>query len=144
MADLGLTHVAFSVRDLNASIAFYKTYARMSVVSRRADEGGVRVAWLTDHMRPFIIVLIETLNPHDTPLGPFGHLGVACESRAEIDRLCALARDAGRLRSGPVENGPPIGYTAFLADPDGNSLELSFGQDIGQTLAGASEKAPQR
>ena len=38
MADLGLTHVAFSVRDLDASIAFYKAYARMSVVSRRADE----------------------------------------------------------------------------------------------------------
>jgi lactoylglutathione lyase len=49
MADLGLTHVAFSVRDLDASITFYKTYARMSIVSRRADEGGVRVAWLTDH-----------------------------------------------------------------------------------------------
>src|SRR3954452_25212881 len=141
MADLALTHVAFSIRDLDASIAFYKTYARMSVVSRRADEGGVRVAWLTDHTRPFIIVLIETPDPHDTPLGPFGHLGVACESRAEIDLLCARAREAGRMRSGPVENGPPIGYTAFLADPDGNSLELSFGQDIGGHLAGESEQA---
>ena len=47
MADLGLTHVAFSVRDLDASVAFYETYALMSVVSRRTDEGGVRVAWLT-------------------------------------------------------------------------------------------------
>jgi lactoylglutathione lyase len=143
MADLGLTHVAFSVRDLDASVAFYETYARMSVVSRRAD-AGVRVAWLTDHTRPFVIVLIETPNPHDTPLGPFGHLGVACESRAEIDRLCAAAHDAGRLRSGPVENGPPIGYTAFLADPDGNSLELSFGQEIGRSLVREPEKAAQR
>jgi catechol 2,3-dioxygenase-like lactoylglutathione lyase family enzyme len=139
MADLGLTHVAFAVRDLDASVAFYGTYARMSVVSRRADPGGVRVAWLTDHTRPFIIVLIETPDPHDTPLGPFGHLGVACESRAEVDRLCAMAREAGRLRSGPVENGPPIGYTAFLGDPDGNALELSFGQETGLTLRGRPE-----
>jgi len=144
MADLGLTHVAFSVRDLDASIAFYKTYARMSVISRRADEDGVRVAWLTDHTRPFIIVLIETSDPHDTPLGPFGHLGIACESRAEVDRLCAEAREEGRLRSGPVENRPPIGYTAFLADPDGNSLELSFGQEIGRSLAQEQEKAAER
>ena len=144
MADLGLTHVAFSVRDLDASISFYKAYARMSVVSRRADEGGVRVAWLTDHTRPFIIVLIETLDPHDTPLGPLGHLGVACESRAEVDRLCAEAREKGQLRSGPVENGPPIGYTAFLADPDGNSLELSFGQEIGWSLAQEQKKAVQQ
>jgi lactoylglutathione lyase len=144
MADLGLTHVAFSVRDLDASVAFYEAYARMSVISRRVQEEGVRVVWLTDHTRPFIIVLIETPDPHDTPLGPLGHLGVACQSRAEIDRLCAAAREEGRLRSAPVENGPPIGYTAFLADPDGNSLELSFGQEVGASLARVREETAQR
>jgi catechol 2,3-dioxygenase-like lactoylglutathione lyase family enzyme len=143
MADLGLTHVAFSVRDLDASVAFYETYARMSVISRRAQDG-VRVVWLTDHTRPFIIVLIETPDPHDTPLGPLGHLGIACESRAEVARLCAAARAEGRLRSPPVENGPPIGYTAFLADPDGNSLELSFGQEVDSSLARAPEEAARR
>ena len=32
------------------------------------------------------------------------------------------------LRRGAIDNGPSIGYTAFLADPDGNSLELSYWQ----------------
>ena len=135
MADLGLTHIALSVRDLDASVAFYEKYASMVVVDRRDQADGVRVVWLTDHTRPFIIVLIEAADPHDTPLGPLGHLGAACESRAEIDRLCAEARREGRLRRAAIENGPPIGYTAFLADPDGNSLELSFGQEVGLTVA---------
>ena len=143
MADLGLTHVALSVRDLDASAAFYERYARMTVIDRR-DQDGVRVVWLTDHTRPFIIVLIETPDPHDTPLGPLGHLGVACGSRAEVDRLCEAAREEGILRSGPVDNGPPIGYTAFLADPDGNSLELSFGQQVGMRVAQARGQAAER
>jgi lactoylglutathione lyase len=142
MADLGLTHVALSVRDLDASVAFYEKYARMAVVDRREQEGGVRVVWLSDHTRPFVIVLLETPDPRDTPLGPLGHLGVACESRAEVDRLAAAACAEGRLRRAPIENPHPIGYTAFLADPDGNSLELSHGQQVGLTVAGA--KNPSR
>ena len=30
-------------------------------------------------------VLVQSDDPADTPLGPFGHLGVACATRAEID-----------------------------------------------------------
>ena len=39
MVDLGLTHVALPVSNLNDSIAFYTTYARMQV---RAPSDGAR------------------------------------------------------------------------------------------------------
>ena len=138
MVDLGLTHVALPVSNLNASIAFYTTYARMQVVHRRTvPTTGFEVAWLSDHTRPFVVVLSER-STVDHPLVPPAHLGMACASREAVDRLCALARGEGRLLNGPRDAGPPIGYVAFLRDPDGHTLEVSFGQEVGLTVQQAT------
>ena len=139
MSDLGLTHVAFAVADLEASVDFYSHYAGMQEIHRRDREDipGARVAWLTDYTRPFVLVLAEHGGARDTPLGPFGHLGVACASRAEVERLANQARTEGRLRKGPQDLGPPAGYLAYIADPDDNILEVSYGQDIAFTIEGA-------
>ena len=134
MSDLGLTHVALPVSNLDASIAFYAKYASMEVVHRRTDAAtGVNVAWISDRTRPFVIVLIETAKV-DNPLLPFAHLGVGCASRNEVDRLCDQARSEGRLLSGPLDSGYPIGYWAFIADPDEHTLEVSFGQEVALTV----------
>jgi lactoylglutathione lyase len=138
MPDLGLTHVAFSVRDLDASVSFYEKYAGMAVVHRRVRDG-VRTAWVTDHTRPFVVVLVEVARQQDAPLGPFGHLGVACASREAVDRLYEAACREGRPARAPADAGEPIGYTARIADPDGNSLELTFGQEVGLAVAVAAE-----
>lgn len=129
--DLGLTHVAYVVRDLAASLAFYRKYAGMTPVHRRVAGGDVtEVAWITDFTRPFVLVLIESAKFDDTPLGPFGHLGVAVASRERVDELAAMARVEGVLRKEPTDSGPPVGYWMYLADPDGNTLEVSYGQHI--------------
>ena len=137
MSDLGFTHVAFLVKDIEKSIAFYAKYAGMEVVHRRG-EGGSQVAWIGDHTRPFVIVLVQAAGaPAEAPLGPFGHLGVAVKSRAEVDRFADLARHEGILARPPTDSGPPVGYWTFIADPDGNMLELSFGQEVALTEGAA-------
>ncbi len=126
--DVGLTHVALPATNLEASVAFYFKYAKMHVVHRRPE-----VVWLSDKTRPFVIVLMEAPDV-PFPLSPFAHLGVACESREEIDELCEAAQADACLIAGPMDYGPPVGYWAFLRDPDGHTLEISFGQEVGVTV----------
>jgi len=129
MSDLGLTHVALPVVDLEASLAFYAHYARMEVVHQRAEEAGNRVAWISDRTRPFVVVLIEVPEVRN-PLLPLAHLGVGCSSREEVDRLCDEAKREGRAVHGPTDSGYPVGYWALIADPDDHTLEISFGQEV--------------
>jgi catechol 2,3-dioxygenase-like lactoylglutathione lyase family enzyme len=131
MSDIGLTHIALPVYDVDRTIEFYSKYAGMQVVHRRIDpEAGVAVVWLWDRTRPFVIVLIQTDSVHPV-LSPFAHLGVGCKSREYMDDLCDKARQEGVLLEEPKDSGYPIGYWAFLRDPDGHTLELSYGQEIG-------------
>ena len=133
--DHGFTHVALTATDVERSVAFYARYAAMEVVHRRVDpDSGNTVVWLSDRTRPFVIVLIEQRRVTH-PLGGFGHLGVGCASRADVDRLAAEARAEGRTVLGPEELGPPVGYFVIIADPDGHNLELSYGQEVGLAVA---------
>ncbi len=133
MTDVGLTHVALMIVDAERSIDFYDRYAGMQVVHRRADPDTAHtVVWLSDLTRPFVIVLIET-DPVSRLAG-FNHLGVACESREAVDRLCAQAGAEDRDVLGPFDHPPPVGYWAIIPDPDGHNLELSYGQEVGLTV----------
>jgi hypothetical protein len=125
-ADLGATHLALVVSNLGRSVAFYERYAGMKVVHEREESGGARVAWISDLTRPWVLVLIQ--GEVDARLGGFCHLGVGCASR-----------DEGCLSLGPIDSGGPVGYWAFLRDPDGHNLELSFGQEVGLTVAHARD-----
>ena len=136
MPDVGLTHVALPVRDPQKSVAFYRKYAGMEVVHRRVDaDEGIEVVWLSDRTRPFAIVLLQS-DEVAHPLRPNGHLGVGCASRDDVDRLCRLAEGDGALLMGPKDSGYPVGYWALLKDPDGHTLEIAFGQEVGLTVEG--------
>jgi catechol 2,3-dioxygenase-like lactoylglutathione lyase family enzyme len=137
--DLGWTHIALAVRNVDASADFYAHYAGLRLVHRRDEPDGDPVVWLSDLTRPFVLVLLEA--PVSHVLGGWAHLGVAVESRAEVDRRVADARAAGVVVDGPHDSGPPVGYWAILADPDGHHLEVAFGQEVAATVAAATRSA---
>src|SRR5438105_3618337 len=128
------THVALIVADLDTSISFYQRYAKMRVVDERREPTGFRVAWLSDDTRGFVLVLVA---PSHMPwrhwlsramaklIPPASHLGVECASRQVVESLCECARREDILRQAPRDGGPPVGFYGMIADPDGNTLELS-------------------
>lgn len=135
--DIGLSHVALVVRDLDKSIGFYRQFAGLEVIHRRKAGGDIEeVAWLADGTRPFAMVLVASTALGDTPLGPFGHIGVACPTAEDVYGHAAEAERLGILRSAPRNDGPPVGLWTYIADPDGNTLELSFGQEIAFAIDG--------
>jgi catechol 2,3-dioxygenase-like lactoylglutathione lyase family enzyme len=111
----------------------------MSVVHKRTDAStGTSVAWISDLSRPFVLVLIEAQSVDACLGGSFCHVGVGVRQRSDVDRLCATAKEEGRTVLGPLDSGPPVGYWAYIVDPDGHNLELSYGQEVGLTVEQAS------
>jgi catechol 2,3-dioxygenase-like lactoylglutathione lyase family enzyme len=137
--DIGLTHVALTCTDPEASASFYETYAGMRIVHRRPSDHHERdVLWISDGTRPFVIVLLPG-DRIEHRLGAMNHLGVGCASRDEVDALLQQARDEGRTVLGPLDYGPPVGYWGMIEDPDGHNLELAYGQEVGLTVDDAAD-----
>jgi len=125
-----LTHVAFGVRDLDRTIAFYRKHVRLHVVHER-EEHGSRVVWLGERTEDpaFVLVFFQvTAEPSRT--SPLQHLGFALASRDEVNAAAEEARRDGILVIEPVYAGPIVGYFCIVRDPDGIQVEFSHGQPI--------------
>lgn len=134
--DIGVTHVALPVIDLQASIDFYRRYASLEVIHHREEHPGHGVAWMSDQIRPFALVLLQVEDPTAQPqLGGWAHVGVACESPEDVRERLADAASEGCSVVGPNDDGPPVGYWGMIVDPNGHNLELSFGQRVGEAAA---------
>ena len=142
---VSLSHLAIPVVDIARSIAFYEKYVQMKVVKRRENPTNV---WLADGIRPFQLVLLEA-DPTDLedtgrsgpsdyhnsklthPIVASSHIGFTCQSCTEVKRLAEMAREEGILEHGPCEEGWPGGYCAYISDPSGHSVEVSYNQEAG-------------
>jgi len=126
---LRIDHVVLRVKDAERSIAFYRGVLGCAVEKRRDDLGLV-------HLRAGTSLI--DLVTHDGPLGRQGGALAGAEGR-NVDHVClriepfdeavirTLMAEHGVAVNGEVQNnfgaegnGPSI----YVADPDGNTVEL--------------------
>jgi catechol 2,3-dioxygenase-like lactoylglutathione lyase family enzyme len=129
-----LTHIAMHVRDLDATIQFYEDLCELGCIHRRGDPSRPgAVAWLAEpgREREFILVLIGGGPLRSVQDRDFSHLGFAVDSREAVDRIAARGRARACLVWEPRDEAYPVGYYCGLRDPDGSTVEFSYGQPLG-------------
>jgi catechol 2,3-dioxygenase-like lactoylglutathione lyase family enzyme len=126
------THLAMHVRDLEACVDFYETYAEMRLTHDRVNDGK-RVVWLAEpgKEKDFIVVLIPGGPGREQVPTDYSHLGFALDSKEADDAIANKARSDGILEWEPRQEPYPVGYYCGIRDPDGNFVEFSFGQPLG-------------
>jgi len=122
MARLG--HVAFRVKDVEASIRWYaQAFGAREVFRATRDDGGVQLVYIAlapDHLVEFFP---GGKNPIETPPDPLGYAHTCLlvdDIEASLRRLAGM----GVQPENPVRTGRAGQKLAFVVDPDGNRLEL--------------------
>ena len=142
-----LTHIALPVRDLDATMDFYRRYTTLEMIHERyEEETGLRSVWLantrdkTAEAARFVVVLICGSLPTKITgsikeeygfLRSISHLGISLNTRDEVDVIAAMAKEDGCLVLGPRYMNPVVGYICLIRDPDGNQVEFSVEQVLG-------------
>ncbi len=91
-----LTHLALHVPDLDACIAFYQRFCGMQVIHERPGKG-TRIVWMAEPGKEhqFIFVIMPGGQDRNLAANDYSHFGFALGSRAEVDRIAAMAEQAG-------------------------------------------------
>jgi lactoylglutathione lyase len=119
------THVATRTRDLDAAIAFYEALGLEHSRTRKLEKNQATLAFMTRPGDDFSIELVYNWGKDEPYEGGarFGHFAFDVEDldAAYAELLAAGAAAVGRPPKDLEGSGPRI---AFVADPDGNWIEL--------------------
>ena len=130
---VSLTHIAREVADIEACIAFYRSYCGFEVVHSRKSSGGGTIVWIGEPSKSdeFIFVLMSGGEGKLQDERNYDHLGFALESREAVNAIARKASKEGRLVWPPRQEEYPVGYYCGVRDPDGKMVEFSYGQPLG-------------
>jgi len=107
----GVNHVTLVVRDLNASLSFWRDILGLTLRARGPD-----MAYLSGGT---LWLCLERGTP--SPREDDSHIAFSCAPE-DYDRLCA------RLAAAPVwKQNRSEGASLYILDPDGHKLEIHLG-----------------
>ena len=129
---ISLTHLALHVRDLDACVEFFQSYAGMRLVHQRISDGN-RIVWLAEPNKEseFVLVILPGGPGRNQSSSDFSHLGFALGSRTAVAYIADRTQTEGILECEQREEPYPVGYYCCIKDPDGNFVEFSSGQLLG-------------
>lgn len=115
----GIAHICFVVRDLDASVAFYRDALGLKLAFEFRNQAGARVgAYLHAGDRTFIELFSG--QPATAAAASFRHICLEVDDVAkEVERLRARGITADGMKLGADQS-----WQAWIADPDGNRIEL--------------------
>lgn len=116
-------HIGIHVKDLAASVAFYKTVlAPLGHVLNSSDDGGAGLG-------PKGASALWLYPGKGGGKGPGSHIAFTAPDRKAVDNFHAAGLKAGGRDNGGaglrVDYSPSY-YAAFVIDPDGNNVEAVF------------------
>jgi lactoylglutathione lyase len=118
-------HVATRTRDMDAAIRFYEQLGLTCARKKELTKAKATLAFLEPPEKNFAIELVYNWGKDDGYAGGerFGHFAFEVDALDELypRLLAAGAADVGRPPNLLEGSGPKI---AFVADPDGNWIEL--------------------
>ncbi len=116
-----LAHTAFAVHDVDASLDFYQRLGINEAFRLHREDGSLMLVYLHVAGDRFIEIFPGGPDPATAGNASFMHMCLRTDDiRADVDRL----RDEGVTIDVDVKTGLDHNLQAWIADPDGNKIEL--------------------
>ena len=124
ISGLKFNHVAFRVRDFDASIEWYgKAFGATEAFRATKDDGSPQLVYLEFAQGQFIELFPEGKNPIEQPKDPIGY-GHYCVTVSDLDAALSHLKTLGIEPTMTPRVGRANQKLTFIADPDGNRIEL--------------------
>ena len=131
-----ITVITLGVDDLERALRFYRDGLGLptrGIVGTEFEHGAVAFFDLQNGLKLAIWARKDLAHESNVPLGPRSAtecaLGHNVASKAEVDTVMALAKQAGAVITDPAHDAFWGGYTGSFQDPDGHLWEVAWNPD---------------